>query len=53
MEIDLPYYMSPEDPITLFTMYYPPEIIGYIIKMTNLNQRAPENPESKYARAAD
>jgi hypothetical protein len=44
-EIYLLYYISPEDLITLFNMYYPPEIIEYIIQITNLNPREPENLE--------
>ena len=34
-EITLPENTSPNDPITLFTMYYTPEIMDMIVKMTN------------------
>jgi hypothetical protein len=30
-EIHLPDYVSPDDPITLFTIYYSPELIEYIV----------------------
>jgi hypothetical protein len=36
-EIHLPDYMSPDDPIIIFTLYYTPEIIKQIIENTNLN----------------
>jgi hypothetical protein len=38
-EIYLPDYVSPDDPITIFTLYYTPEIIEQIIESTNLNSR--------------
>jgi hypothetical protein len=34
-EITLPENASPDDPITLFTMYYTPEIIDLIVEKTN------------------
>jgi hypothetical protein len=34
-EIHLPENASPNDPITLFTMYYTPEIMDMVIKNTN------------------
>ena len=34
-EITLPEEVSIDDPITLFTMYYPPKIMDLIIKKTN------------------
>jgi hypothetical protein len=43
IEIHLPDYMSPDDPIILFIMYYPLEIIKYIVEITNLNPREPRN----------
>jgi hypothetical protein len=43
--IHLLEHVSPDDPITLFTLYYPPEIIEYIIEITNLNPREPRNPQ--------
>jgi hypothetical protein len=38
-EIYFPDHMSPDDPITIFTLYYTPEIIKQIIENTNLNSR--------------
>jgi hypothetical protein len=38
-EIYLPVHVSPDDLIILFTMYYSPEIIKYIVEITNLNPR--------------
>jgi hypothetical protein len=52
-EIYLLDYVSPEDLISLFIMYYPPAIIEYIVQMTNLNPREPRNPEYPYAYATD
>jgi hypothetical protein len=52
-EIHLPDYVSADDPIALFTIYYPPEIIEYIVRITNLNPRDPKNLELPYARAKD
>jgi hypothetical protein len=34
-EINLPEYTSPDNPITLFTIYYTPEIIDLIVAKTN------------------
>ncbi len=34
-EITLPENVSPDNPITLFTIYYTPEIIKLIVKKTN------------------
>ncbi len=34
-EIHLPENTSPDDPITLFTMYYTPEIMDMIVENTN------------------
>jgi hypothetical protein len=36
-EIHFPDHVSPDDPITIFTLYYIPEIIEQIIENTNLN----------------
>jgi len=52
-EIRLPKNVSPNDPIALFTMYYSPEIMDYLVENTNLNLRQPENPAAPYARAHD
>jgi hypothetical protein len=38
-EIYFPAYISSDDPITLFIIYYSLEIIEYIIEITNLNPR--------------
>jgi len=38
-EIRLPEDASPDDPITLFTMYYTPEIIEWIVQKTNSYDR--------------
>ena len=34
-EIILPEHVSPDDPITLFTIYYTPEIMDLIVEKTN------------------
>jgi hypothetical protein len=52
-EIHLPDHVSADNPIALFTMYYPPEIIEYIVRITNLNPRDPKNLELPRARAKD
>jgi hypothetical protein len=36
-KIYFPDHMSPNNPITIFILYYTPEIIKQIIKSTNLN----------------
>jgi hypothetical protein len=50
-KIHLPDYVSADNPIALFIMYYPPEIIKYIVRITNLNPRDPKNLELSHARA--
>jgi hypothetical protein len=40
-EITFPDDVSPDDPITLFTMYYTPKIIDTIVQYTNQYQREP------------
>jgi hypothetical protein len=50
-EIDLPENASPDDPITLFTMYYTPEIIDLIVEKTNKYRRDPQDDSCPYARA--
>jgi hypothetical protein len=40
-EIILPENVSPDDPITLFTMYYTPEIIDLIVTKINEYLREP------------
>jgi hypothetical protein len=50
-EIHLPDHMSPDDPITIFTLYYTPEIIKQIIESTNLNSYQPKNLSKPKAQA--
>jgi Transposase IS4 len=50
-EITLPENASPDDPITLFTMYYTPEIMDMIVERTNEYAREPEDDSLPYARA--
>ena len=40
-EITLPEEVSADDPITLFTMYYPPKIMDIITKRMNEYRRKP------------
>jgi hypothetical protein len=42
-EIALLENTSPDDPITLFTMYYTPEIIDIIVEKTNNYLREPQD----------
>jgi hypothetical protein len=49
--IHLLEYVFPDDPIILFILYYSPEIIKYIVKITNLNPREPRNPQLPRAHA--
>jgi hypothetical protein len=52
-EIHLPDHCSPEDPITLFTQYYSPNIVDAIVIATNSYQRLLSDdklgPESRAA----
>ena len=50
-EITLPDDVSPDDPISLFTMYYTPEIIDTIVRYTNNYQRTSRDPSRPNARA--
>ena len=50
-EITLPENTSPDDPTTLFTMYYTPEIINTIVKKTNNYLREPTDDSCLRARA--
>jgi hypothetical protein len=50
-QIMLPENASPDDPITLFTMYYTPEIIDIIVKKTNEYRREPRDESRPHARA--
>lgn len=51
MEITLPPDTSPDDPISLFTLYYSPEIIESIVRYTNNVRRKPQDPSQSHARA--
>jgi hypothetical protein len=42
-EITLPENTSPDDPITLFTIYYTPEIIDLIVEKTNNYRQEPQD----------
>jgi hypothetical protein len=50
-EIHLPEDVSPDDPITLFTIYYIHEIIDLIVEKTNNYMRKPQDDSYPYARA--
>jgi hypothetical protein len=50
-EITLLENTSPDDPITLFTIYYTPEIIDIIVKKTNEYAREPADNSLPYAQA--
>jgi hypothetical protein len=50
-EVTLLDHTSPDDPITLFTMYYTPEIMDMIVERTNEYTREPANDFLPYARA--
>jgi hypothetical protein len=50
-EINLPEDVSPDNPITLFTMYYTPEILDLIVEKTNDYMRKPQDESCPYARA--
>ena len=50
-EINLPENVSPDDPITLFTMYYTPEIVDLIVQKTNNFEREAKDPGRPHSRA--
>jgi hypothetical protein len=50
-EINLLYYTSPDDLISLFTLYYTSEIVEQIVQYTNEYQREPREPERPHCRA--
>ena len=50
-EITLPEYTSPDDPITLFTLYYTPEIMDLIVEKTNDYMREPKDDSLPFTRA--
>jgi Transposase IS4 len=50
-EIHLLENVSPDDPITLFTMYYTSEIMDMIVEHTNNCMREPKDNTRPYARA--
>jgi hypothetical protein len=49
-EITLPEDVSPDNPITLFTIYYTPEIINLIVEKTNTYLRKPQDDSTSYIR---
>ena len=50
-DIILPEDVSPDDPITLFTIYYTLEIIDLIVERTNKYQREPQDDSCPHVRA--
>jgi Transposase IS4 len=50
-EITLPENTSPDNPITLFTIYYTPEIIDLIVEKTNNYRREPQDNSLSRIRA--
>ena len=50
-EIRLPDSASTDDPISLFTLYYTPEIIDTIVQYTNKAPREPRDPSKPHSRA--
>ena len=50
-KIHLPEDASPDDLISLFSIYYTPEIINMIVDKTNEHTRQPADDSSLYARA--
>ena len=49
-EITLPADTSLDDPITLFALYYTPEIIDQIVRHTNNHTRKSQDPSKPNAR---
>ncbi len=52
-EVTFPNDVSPDDLITLFTLYYTPEIIDLIVKKTNEYVRRPKDESCPRARAKE
>jgi hypothetical protein len=50
LEIRLPEHASPIDPISIFLLYYPPQIIEMIATYTNSCPREPRDPTQPYSR---
>jgi hypothetical protein len=50
-QINLPENVSPDNPITLFTIYYTPEIIDLIVQKTNSFKREADDPGRPRLRA--
>jgi hypothetical protein len=50
-QITLPHYASPDDPISLFTLYYTLEIVEQIVQYTNEYKRDPREPWRPHCRA--
>jgi hypothetical protein len=51
LEITFPEHISPDDPITLFTLYYTPKIMSTIVSNTNSYSRKPEESLKPRSRA--
>jgi hypothetical protein len=49
-EINLPNNVSSDNLITLFTLYYTPEIVDLIVEKTNSYLREPQNDSCPYIR---
>jgi hypothetical protein len=52
-EINLPNNVSSNNPITLFTLYYMPEIVDLIVEKTNSYLREPQDDLYPYIRAKE
>jgi hypothetical protein len=50
-DISLPETASADDPISLFTLYYAPEIIEQLVEYTNQYQREPRDASKPHSRA--
>lgn len=52
-DIRLPEHASPEDPITLFTIYFTPEIIDLIVEKANTHVQIPKKPPFASSKSSD
>lgn len=50
-DIKLPASASCDDPISIFDLYYSPEIIDQLVQYINNYQRNPQDPEKRHVRA--
>lgn len=50
-DICLPETASPDNPITIFTLYYTPKIISTIVQNTNSYHREPQDSSKPHSRA--